>query len=293
VFPGHTIGRETLGSRDTIETLERDAIAGFHDEHYRAANLVVAAAGDLHHDDVVAAVVGSLGDAPLGARPERVAPEPGLEPLVVVERPNEQVHVAFGWRALPQEDPDRYAFYVANHVLGGGMSSRLFQEIREERGLAYSVYSSMSSYSDVGLAMIYAGTAPKHLAQVLDVLDDTLDELLATASPTRSARGPRLPRGLVAPRPRGQRQPHGSHRRFHAHPGRDHSIAEHLERIRSVTPDQVQAVLRRVFVAPRTVAAVGRSPPTSPPCRPPSPAGRADPDHRLSGRGRVAGAGRN
>jgi predicted Zn-dependent peptidase len=258
VFPGHPLGRETLGSRDTIESLGRDAIAGFHHEHYRAANLVVAAAGDLHHDAVVDAVVRSLGEAPTGVRPERVAPDDGLEPLVVVERPNEQVHVAFGWRALAQDDPDRYAFYVANHVLGGGMSSRLFQEIREERGLAYSVYSSMSSYSDIGLAMIYAGTSPRNLAEVLDVLDATLDDLLEhgiTDEEHRVALGYLEGSLLLGLEDSGSRM--GRIGGSMLIRGEITSIEEHLDRIRAVTIDEVTAVLRRVFVAPRTVAAVG------------------------------------
>jgi predicted Zn-dependent peptidase len=258
VFPDHPLGRETLGSRDTIETLGRDAIAGFHHEHYRAANLVVAAAGDLHHDAVVDAVVASLGDAPTGVKPGRVVPAPGLEPLIVVERPNEQVHVAFGWRALPQDDPERYAFYVANHVLGGGMSSRLFQEIREERGLAYSVYSSMSSYSDVGMAMIYAGTAPKHLTEVVEVLDATLDEILAdgiTEEEHEVALGYLEGSMLLGLEDSGSRM--GRIGGSMLIRGEITSIAEHIERIRAVTIEQVTAVLHRVFLAPRTVAAVG------------------------------------
>ena len=192
VFPGHPLGRETLGVPETIEALGRDEIAGFHAEHYRPANVVVVAAGDLEHDAVVEGVAACLSDVAGGVAPLRVEPTPDLEPLVVVHRPTEQVHLMFGWRALYYDDPDRYAFYVANHVLGGGMSSRLFQEIREERGLAYSVYSSMSSYSDCGLATVYAGTAPKHTDEVLTVLDDVhrvLDRVF-TGPRTVAAVGP-------------------------------------------------------------------------------------------------------
>lgn len=258
VFPGHGLGRETLGDRDTIEALGRDEIAGFHGEHYQAANLVIAAAGDLHHDAVVDAVVASLGDLGTGVTPERELPAVPLEPLVVIERPNEQVHVAFAWHALAHDDPDRYAFYVANHVLGGGMSSRLFQEIREERGLAYSVYSSMSSYSDTGVATIYAGTAPKHLAEVVEVLDRTLDVMLdegITEEEHRVALGYLEGSMLLGLEDSGSRM--GRIGGSMLVRGEITSIQEHLERIRAVTRDEVKAVMARVFVAPRTVAAVG------------------------------------
>ena len=258
VFPGHALGRETLGDRETIEALARDEIAGFHREHYQAANLIVAAAGDLHHDRVVERVVDALGDLGTGARPTREKPTGALEPFVVVERPNEQVHVSYAWLGLRQDDPDRYAFYVANHVLGGGMSSRLFQEIREERGLAYSVYSSMSSYSDTGLVTIYAGTAPRHLAEVTEVLDDTLDELLAdgiTEEEHQVALGYLEGSMLLGLEDSGSRM--GRIGGSMLVRGEITSIADHLDRIRAVTIDEVTAVMKRVFLAPRTVAAVG------------------------------------
>jgi predicted Zn-dependent peptidase len=179
LYPEHPLGRETLGTRESVETMSRDHVTDFHQRWYRPANLVIAAAGDLAHDRVLAAVDGLLDVGERGTAPVRTSPDTEVVPLVVIDRPTEQSHVAVGWRALPVSDDDRYALWVANHILGGGMSSRLFQEIREERGLAYTVFSSPSSYSDVGSLVIYSGTTPNRLAELLEVIDSVIDGLVA------------------------------------------------------------------------------------------------------------------
>jgi predicted Zn-dependent peptidase len=258
VFPGHPLGRETLGTEASIEALTRDQIAGFHAARYRPANLVVAAAGDLTHDQVVASVSGRLGEGEPAAGLHREAPKAALEPVVIVRRPIEQAHVAFGWHAPDHDDPDRYALHVANQVLGGGVSSRLFQAIREERGLAYTVYSSVSSYGDAGLATMYAATAPKNLPEVVGLLDGILDELLAdgiTEEEHRVAIGYLEGSMLLGLEDTGSRMG----RIGGGMTARDEviSVDEHLARFRAVTIGDVTNVLRRVFTGPRTVAAVG------------------------------------
>ncbi len=160
VFPDHPLGREVLGDENTIASLRRDDIVGFFRDHYKPANVVVAAAGRLEHDDVVDGVKAFLEGMDARARVPRQPPATAPKPLVVHHRPTEQAHMAFGWRAIDQAAEDRFPLAIANQVFGGGMSSRLFQEIREERGLAYSVYSGSSLYSDSGLLMAYVGTAP-------------------------------------------------------------------------------------------------------------------------------------
>jgi predicted Zn-dependent peptidase len=258
LFPGHPLGRETLGTPETVGALGRDAIAEFHDQHYRPANLVVAAAGDLDHDEVLALVAGSLAREADGERPERVAPAPPTARLVVDRRPTEQAHVLFGWQAVHYDDPDRYALLVANQILGGGISSRLFQEVREERGLAYTVYSSFSTYVDSGSFLVYAGTAPGRRQELLTVIDDVIAGMAADGvteeehtvalgfvegstllgledSGSRMARigGSELLRGRVVP------------------------VEEFLANVRAVTLDDVQRVLRRVLDTPRVLSAVG------------------------------------
>lgn len=258
LFPGHPLGRETLGDHESVTAMTREHVAGFHSEWYRPRNLVVAAAGDLSHDMVADALDGLLIDEPVGITPQRVQPPALAGRLVHVDRPIEQVHVAVGWRGLSLHDEDRYALWVANQVLGGGMSSRLFQEIRESRGLAYSVFSSPSSYSDTGSVVVYASTGVARLAELLDVLDDTLHTFVAdgiTDEEHRVATGyleGSMLLGLEDSGARMARLGSGLMARDEITP-----IGEHVRRIRAVTPEQVRSVVRRVFDAPRVVSAVG------------------------------------
>ena len=179
VFPQHPIGREVIGSVATIEGMSRDDIADFHARHYRPSNVVVAAAGNVEHDEVVTLVEAGLDHAN-GTRPPRepYAGQPPPRPLALLERPTEQAHLVLGMRALPNDDPDRYALTVLNQALGGGMSSRLFQEVRERRGLAYSVYSYRAALEETGVLAVSAGTAPERVDELLDVLDAELQRVV-------------------------------------------------------------------------------------------------------------------
>ena len=258
LFPDHGLGFETLGSEESITAMARDAIARFHEQWYRPANLVVAAAGDLTHTEVVDHVAGCLADTDAGARPERSAPVHGLEPFAFVHRPTEQAHVAMAWRGLHHTDPDRYALMVANQVLGGGMSSRLFQEVREERGLAYTVFSSPSSYSDAGAFTLYAGTAPARLGELLEVIDAVIDQALAegiTEDEHQVARGYLEGATLLGLEDSGSRMARlGSSLTSR---GLITAVDENLARMRAVTRDDVARVLQRVLAAPSVLSVVG------------------------------------
>ena len=182
IFPGHTIGREVIGSPTTIQRMTPANIAAFHAEHYHPSNVVVAAAGNVDHDEVVGLVERGLTHTE-GARPSR-DPWPGApapRPSAVLTRDTEQAHAVLGMRSLRSDDPDRYALSVLNQALGGGMSSRLFQEVREKRGLAYAVYSYRSSFQETGALAVAAGTAPERLDELLDVVDAELHRLVTDA----------------------------------------------------------------------------------------------------------------
>lgn len=165
-FPGHGLGRDTAGERDTVRRITADDVRAFYAAHYSAPGAVVAVAGELDHDEVVTAVRSAFSDLPAhDGRVTRGVPGPG----VVGERIDddcEQVHLAIGGRALPREHPDREILDVLNHVFGGGLSSRLFDEVRERRGLAYSIYSSAAAYADAGMWSVYAGSMPEHAGEV-------------------------------------------------------------------------------------------------------------------------------
>lgn len=257
-FCGHGLGRETLGTMDSIGGLGRDSIAAFHAQRYRPANLVVAAAGDLDHDHVVDTVGALCANGVPGAPPERSAPVLDADALTVVDRDTEQVHLEFAWRCPDVHDPDRYPLLVGNHVLGGGMASRLFQEVREERGLSYGIYTSPALYSDAGLVVLSVSTAPARLAELLEVIDATIEALLddgITETEHRVALGYLEGATLLGLEDTGSRMGRLASNELVF--GSLRSVDEHLEAIRAVTRDDVSRVLRSVFDTPRVVAAVG------------------------------------
>jgi predicted Zn-dependent peptidase len=178
VFGDHPLGRDTAGERTTVGTITSDDVRRFHAERYRTAGTVVAVAGAVDPDEVVSLVQQAFAAMPHGdGRVPRSAPDAMLGDAVV-EDDTEQVHLLIGGRSLGRGDPDREALDIANHVLGGGLSSRLFDEIRERRGLAYSVFSGLSAYADSGAWSIYAGTMPEHATTVHDLVFEQIDRLV-------------------------------------------------------------------------------------------------------------------
>ncbi|MFF8387517.1 M16 family metallopeptidase [Streptomyces kanasensis] len=183
MFGDTPLGRPVLGTVDTINALTRDQIARFYKKHYDPTHLVVAAAGNVDHATVVRLVrrafekAGALGRT--DATP--VAPRDGSRAIrtagrvELVGRRTEQAHVVLGMPGLARTDDRRWALGVLNTALGGGMSSRLFQEVREKRGLAYSVYSYTSGFADCGLFGVYAGCRPSQVHDVLRICRDELD----------------------------------------------------------------------------------------------------------------------
>ncbi|MEY9878228.1 putative Zn-dependent peptidase [Streptacidiphilus sp. MAP12-33] len=179
------LGRPVLGTVDTINALTRDQVYGFYKRRYKPEHLVVAAAGNVDHAKVVRQVqrcfeqAGALGREDVGP----AAPRGGSRALKtagkveILDRPTEQAHLVLGMPALARTDDRRWALGVLNSALGGGMSSRLFQEVREKRGLAYSVYSYTSSYADSGLFGIYAGCQPKRVEEVLKICREELEKV--------------------------------------------------------------------------------------------------------------------
>jgi predicted Zn-dependent peptidase len=259
IFPDHPLGREVLGSDDSITGMARDDIAAYHAAHYQPSNVVFAAAGNLTHEKVLALADAYFPDG-AGVRPPRPRPDATApRPVVVLHRDTEQTHVVTGVRALPALDPDRYALTVVNQVLGGGMSSRLFQEIRETRGLAYSVFSYSASFDDAGYLAIYAGTASDRVPETLEVIAAELDRLvndglsdteiagakghlvgsLAMSLETSASRMRRLGRSELVER-------------------EIPSLEDLVDRVNAVTAADVSRVIERVLAgAPRSLAVVG------------------------------------
>ena len=259
LFPRHPLGREVLGSEDSIASMTRDTIAAYHHAHYLPANVVFAVAGNVTHEQVLDGVASKF-PSENGSRPVRPRPAaPAPKPISVLARDTEQAHVVLGTRGLAALDPDRYALTLVNQVLGGGMSSRLFQEVRETRGLAYSVYSYHANFDDAGFVAIYAGTAPERVQETLAVLRDQLAKLRAsgvTDAELRAAKGQltgSLAMSLETSASRMRRLG-----RAETVEGDVPSLDELVGRIERVTTDDVDRVIDRVFTdAPQSLAVVG------------------------------------
>ncbi|MEX2394549.1 MAG: pitrilysin family protein, partial [Actinomycetota bacterium] len=169
-WPSHALGRPVLGFDRTVGSMSADAIRGFYRQGYVPERLVVAAAGNITHDEV-AAIVREVftegGDRWIRASPNTPRFGSGA---TYDTRDAEQVHIVWGLEGLPRTDPDRYAMSVMSVLYGGGMSSRLFQEVREKRGLAYSIYSGEHMYLDAGSLTVYAGAQRDTAAEVMKIV---------------------------------------------------------------------------------------------------------------------------
>ena len=171
---GHPLALPIFGSVETVNRIDRKLLVSFMEERYRAGRIFIAAAGQVDHAQLVRDCERLLGKIPGDGRVEKITP-PGETAVVINhEKQLEQMHICIGGPGLSQASNLRYASYVLNTALGGGMSSRLFQEVREKRGRVYSIFSSMASYADCGYTITYAGTNPEWLDEVLEV---TLKEI--------------------------------------------------------------------------------------------------------------------
>jgi predicted Zn-dependent peptidase len=166
-WPEHPLGRSILGTADTLATFDHNRVTEFFSGVYRPSNLVVSGAGNVDHEvfvDMVARYFSSLSDLEVEIN---VSAPQTASPRIIISKDLEQVHLVLGARCPSMVSDDRYAVHVLNVILGGGMSSRLFQTIREDRGLAYAVYSSINAYTDTGYLSMYAATSPEQISEVI------------------------------------------------------------------------------------------------------------------------------
>ena len=258
LFPGHPLGREVLGSEDSVATIARHDLVEFHDHWYRAPNLVVAAAGVVDHHALVEQVSEAFASRTDGMAPVRAGP--AEEPVQArrITRPTEATHVAWGWRGLRRDDRRRHALALGIHVLGGGLSSRLFQTVREERGLAYNVFASPAGYEDAGVVSVYAGTAPERADELQWVVADQVAEVAAhgiTAEEMDIARDGFEGSILLGLEDSGSRMSRlGTSQSLL---GRVVPLDEYVDTLRAVTLDDVNAVLNEVLSPEAVVALVG------------------------------------
>jgi predicted Zn-dependent peptidase len=177
-WKGHALGRSILGTKQSIRSFNRDKIERYYRQHYAPANILVTAAGNLSHRTLTKLVEDQFGDLKHRAvRPANGRPRPHAPMIFKNKNSLEQVHVYVGVPSIAMPDESRYVCYILNALLGGGMSSRLFQNIREKQGLAYTVYSDLAMYHDAGWMLIYAGTSLKSADKVVKSIVHELSEV--------------------------------------------------------------------------------------------------------------------
>ncbi|MBY6048135.1 insulinase family protein [Vannielia litorea] len=256
-YPGQAMGRTILGPPERIQAFGRGDLAGFVAEHYGPEHLVLAAAGAVDHDQIVKLAEKAFGHlTPRPMRSEEPARFVGGETREI--RPLEQVHFAMGLESPNYRDPDIYTAQIYASAMGGGMSSRLFQELREKRGLCYSIYAQAGAYGDTGLMTIYAGTSGEDIAGLSEVVIDELrragDDLShAELERARNQLKAGLLMGLEGPSSRAERNA-----RMVTIWDRVPATAETVEKIDAVTLDDLRGFASRLASeAPAALALYG------------------------------------
>ena len=244
----HPLGRPILGTQDTVESFSADGLRNYFSTAYSSPNLIVAAAGNIEHDqvrDLVARSFEGLSgvNEPLADQPPRVVPH-----VLIRNKELEQSHICLGMNGYQQDHEDRYASYVLNTILGGSMSSRLFQNVREKRGLAYAVFSGLIAYRDAGSVTIYAGCANDAVGELIDVVITELRRLKNETLPEselRRAKDHLKGSLMLSLESTSSRMSHLARQEiyFDHHFGLD----ETLEGVERVTDDDVQRVSRDLF----------------------------------------------
>ena len=269
VFGDHPLGRPIGGNPDTIRDARREDVYEHYLAQYDPTTLVVAAAGAVDHDELVALVVKALNASPnerwhtdTNAAPVRRkqqhTPIERTSGLFVTERPSEQINLMIGSEGLQAGDPRRFAYGIMNSVLGGGMSSRLFQEIREKRGLAYTAYSFGAGYSDAGMFGIYAGCAPEKAKEVLELSRLELARVASegiTEAEHELALGQIAGSSALALEDSDTRM--GRLGRAELSSGVIYDLDASLDRFHAVTAEEIREIAAEIASRPQAVVAVG------------------------------------
>jgi predicted Zn-dependent peptidase len=255
-FPGQMLGQPVLGRADIVRRIDRDMVARYMQSHYSATRMLLVAVGKVEHDELVRLAERMFGDLP-AETPADSEPARYVGGDFRETRDLEQAHVVLGFPGFSFADPDYYAASLVSTALGGGMSSRLFQEVREKRGLVYSVYSFASPFSDGGIFGVYAGTGPEELAELMPVLAGEIRRLGDGFAPDELERArAQLKAGLLmsleSTMTRVEQQ--AGHMLVFRTPFDPDDL---VRRIDAVDQDGVKRVAQRLLSGPPTLAALG------------------------------------
>jgi predicted Zn-dependent peptidase len=245
-FAEHPLGRSILGTSALISAVTRDQILAWRERNYWGSRIVVAAAGNIDHRAFADETRRLLGSIAAGEQPQRTPP--AFQPSArTAAKPLDQAHVVLSFSAPGYRDPDIYVLQILSNILGGGMSSRLFQEVREKRGLCYSVFSFGAAYEDTGQIGVYAATSPEHGVELMDVTSDVMLSVAEDVADAEVARAKaQLKASLVMNLESASARADQIARQFLAF-GHVPAIPTLVARIDDVTKDQVRNLARRLF----------------------------------------------
>lgn len=255
-FPDQPLGRSILGSEESLAAIGPSELRGWLADHYRPEAMVIAAAGKVDHDALVRDAEALFGDLTPASRAAPAAARYGGQ-AVHDRRRFEQAHLTLGWEGASNTGPDHYALTLFTTAVGGGMSSRLFQELREERGLAYSVYASHTPYTDSGLFAVYLATANGDAAKALALAEGVIAQCAATIDPAELERAKaQLKAGLLMSLEGPAGRAEYLARQLMVH-GRAVEPAELVAKIDAVDVEAVRAAAARMLAGPAARAHVG------------------------------------
>jgi predicted Zn-dependent peptidase len=257
----HPLGWPILGTTATVGRLDQQNLFDYHGDRFRGGNMILSAAGNLDHDAFAAAIAAKFHGLPGGdTLHEREAPEAGARIVLRNKKSLEQVQICLGVPAPPITDENRYATQILNTVLGGGMSSRLFQTIREERGMAYSIYSDLSPYRDTGTLCVYAGASAGKMLEVVDLIMAEFAKLKQELLPEeelRRAKDQLKGNMLMGMESSNSRMANLARQEMYFH--QFFTVDEVIARLEAVQADEVKAMAQRLFQPERiAVTLLGR-----------------------------------
>jgi predicted Zn-dependent peptidase len=258
-WPEHPLGRPILGTKRSVKAFTRDDLARFFRAVYRPGNILVSAAGHLDHPSTSALVARHFGALAAGGSPGNGAPPRAASRIVTRSKKElEQVHLCLGTTAYHQSHKDRFGVYILNTVLGGSMSSRLFQNVREKRGLVYSIASGVTSYSDAGSLTVYAGTSLDSVDEVVRLTVEELRRLKGDRlSPDELRRSKDHLKGslMLSLENTGSRMSHLARQEIYF--GRQFSLDEIMTGIEAVEADDVQRIANEILDGELTMSLLG------------------------------------
>lgn len=255
-YPEQSLGASGLGSVDIITNMQRDTLLSYVRDNYAPERLVVSVSGPVSHEDIVRKIETLFTNLPKGTTPE-FKPADYKSGFTLVEKPIEQSNIILGFRGVKRVDERYSAARILSSILGGGMSSRLFQEIREKRGLVYSIYSFQDVFQDDGLFGVYAGTGPEHLQEMMPVVIDELKNISKSITEAELARAKtQIKAGMLMSREsimtRADQQA-----RHMIYFGRPFEVQKLITRIDSVTAGEVMDLAAEIFSGAPVLTAIG------------------------------------